>query len=281
MQSTTTTPTWAELLAPYREYLQAAGRPKTTINLRIKQIEKVARELAVEPHEVTTDLLARFMGNPAWADNTRATWRASLAGFFRYVHGTGKLDSNPALLLPTVRVPHGQPKPASDEALDHALTYADSRTGLMIALGSRAGMRCMEIASLRREHVVTDVLRRKGKEKKVYALRITGKGGKTRSVPIQKDLAKQLLAMPSGPIFPGRIDGHISPAYVSKLLSRALPTGVTGHKLRHRFATRAYRGSGHNLRAVQQLLGHASIQTTTVYTEVNSDELRQAALSAF
>lgn len=98
--------------------------------------------------------------------------------------------------------------------------------------------------------------------------------------PLYAKFGKQLLAHPPGPIFPGRVNGMISPAYVSKLLSAVLPEGVTGHKLRHRFATRAYRNSNHNLRAVQQLLGHASIATTQVYTEVDSDELRQAALSA-
>lgn len=282
MQSMTETPTWDSLLPLYAEYLESAGRPATTVNLRCGQIRRVARELDVTPIEVSTELLVRFMRNDQWADNTRATWRASLSGFFRWAHGMNYLPTNPALMLPTVRVPHGQPKPASDAALEHAAMYADMRTALMVELGRRAGLRCMEIATLRREHIVVDVITdRKGKKRKVHSLRIKGKGGKTRTVPVAKDLGKKLLALPAGPIFRGRVDGHISPAYVSKLLSRVLPDGVTGHKLRHRFATEAYRGSGHNLRAVQQLLGHSSVATTQVYTEVDSDELRQAALSAF
>lgn len=282
MQPTTNAPSWASLLPLYGKYLESAGRPNTTVNLRRGQILRLAKTLDVDPLEVTTELLVDFMGNRAWADNTRATWRASLSGFFKWAHGMGHLPSNPALMLATVRVPHGQPKPASDFALEHASIRADMRTALMVELGRRAGLRCMEIATLRREHVITDVIKRKDKKPKhVYSLRITGKGGKTRTVPIAKDLGKKLLALPAGPVFRGRIDGHISPAYVSKLLSSVLPDGVTGHKLRHRFATDAYRGSNHNLRAVQQLLGHSSIATTQVYTEVDSDELRQAALSAF
>jgi integrase len=112
-----------------------------------------------------------------------------------------------------------------------------------------------------------------------YSLRIPGKGGKTRLVPLDVDLADMLLAK-QGYAFPGKIDGHLSPAYVSRVVSKVLPDGVTAHKLRHRFATRAYRGSNSNLRAVQELLGHSSIATTQVYVSVDADELRQAALSA-
>lgn len=285
MQPTTTLPTWASLTPLYAEYLESAGRPRTTINLRVGQINRVARTLDVTPLEVTTELLVRFMRNPGWADNTRATWRASLSGFFKWAAGMGHLPTNPAAMLATVRVPHGQPKPASDAALDYAATRLDLRTGLMLELGRRAGLRCMEIATLCREHVLSEVVTvvsKKGKKKQatVYTLRITGKGGKTRAVPIAADLGVKLLALQPGPIFKGRVDGHVSSAYVSKLLSSVLPDGVTGHKLRHRFATEAYRNSGHNLRAVQQLLGHSSIATTQVYTEVSSDELRFAALSA-
>lgn len=276
-----TPPTWTQLADLYREYLQSAGPSPATVRLRVSQMHRLARELAVEPHEVTTELLLRFMKNDEWAANTRATWRASISGFFKFAHGLGHLPSNPALMLPTVRVPHGQPKPASDVALEHASTRGDMRTALMVELGTRAGLRCMEIATLRREHVIAETVKnKKGKRKTHYSLRITGKGGKTRTVPIAKDFGVKLSSLPDGPIFRGRIDGHVSPAYVSKLLSGVLPDGVTGHKLRHRFATLAYRNSGNDLRAVQELLGHSNIQTTTVYTEVGGATLRRAALSA-
>lgn len=285
MQPTTTHPSWNDLATLYREYLQSAGPSPATVRLRVSQMHRLARELAVEPHEVTTELLLRFMKNDEWAANTRATWRASISGFFKFAHGLGHLPSNPALMLPTVRVPHGQPKPATDEALEHAAKRLDLRTCLMVELGRRAGLRCMEIATLRREHVLAETVTtvsKKGKKKKavIYSLRITGKGGKTRPIPIADDLGVKLLALQPGPIFKGRIDGHISPAYVSKLLSSVLPDGVTGHKLRHRFATDAYRNSGHNILAVKSLLGHSSVATTQVYAEVSNDELRFAALSA-
>ncbi|WP_022899139.1 tyrosine-type recombinase/integrase, partial [Humibacter albus] len=80
-------------------------------------------------------------------------------------------------------------------------------------------------------------------------------------------------------LFPGRVDGHLSAAYVSKLISRALPEGVTAHPLRHRFASRAY-AAERDIRAVQELLGHASVATTQIYTAVPDAALRRAALAA-
>ena len=66
---------------------------------------------------------------------------------------------------------------------------------------------------------------------------------------------------------------------MSTVISRLMPPGFTMHTLRHRFATRAYRGS-RNLRPVQVLLGHASIATTERYTAVDDDEIRAAMMSA-
>lgn len=71
----------------------------------------------------------------------------------------------------------------------------------------------------------------------------------------------------------------LSPAYVSKLISRALPAGVTAHMLRHRFASAAYRGE-RDIRTVQELLGHSNVATTQVYTAVPDGALRAAVEAA-
>jgi integrase/recombinase XerC len=68
----------------------------------------------------------------------------------------------------------------------------------------------------------------------------------------------------NGWLFPGDTDGHLSPQWVGQLVVRVLPDGWTTHPLRHRFSSRAYRGT-RNLRAVQVLLGHQSIATTERY----------------
>jgi len=85
----------------------------------------------------------------------------------------------------------------------------------------------------------------------------------------------------TGWLFPSSWDHGkpLTPIYVGEIVADALPQGWSMHKLRHRFATRAFRGS-RNIRAVQELLGHASVATTQRHTATDSDELRAAALAA-
>jgi site-specific recombinase XerD len=82
-----------------------------------------------------------------------------------------------------------------------------------------------------------------------------------------------------GWLFPNGSGGHLSPWMVGQLVARVLPAQWTMHTLRHRFASRAYRGT-RNLRAVQVLLGHASIATTERYTAVDDSEIRAAMTAA-
>ena len=112
-----------------------------------------------------------------------------------------------------------------------------------------------------------------------YALTVTGKGGKTRTVPISDSLAAAIEARGSGWTFPGLTDGHLGAERVGQLVARALPAGWTCHTLRHRFASAAYRAE-RDIRAVQELLGHASVATTQIYTAVPDDAKRRAALAA-
>lgn len=264
--------TWSYLVPRYAEFLGSGTLSPRTIELRLYHLGRLRRFLRVQPYHVTLEHLTAYSKDRDWAPNTKAVVRASISVFFRWAHDNEYLEKNPAAKLMSIRVPAGKPKPATDDAVKDAYAIADQRTWLMVALGTRAGLRAMEISAVHSK----DITRDEGG----YTIRIVGKGSKTRLVPIDDDLAEFLLRRPPGFIFPGRIEGHVSPAYVSRLVSKVLPPGVTCHKLRHRFATRAYRGSGHNLRAVQELLGHSSIQTTTVYTQVDSSELRMAALSA-
>ena len=137
----------------------------------------------------------------------------------------------------------------------------------MVRLAAHAGLRCCEICRVHRDDVAQNAAG--------YTLRVHGKGRKIRVIPISRALAHEILAA-DGYVFAGQIDGHLSAAYVSKLVSRALPDGWTAHTLRHRFASRAYVGAGKDIRAVQELLGHASVATTQIYTAVEDDIMRQA-----
>jgi integrase len=141
----------------------------------------------------------------------------------------------------------------------------------MAMLAAYGGLRCAEIAQvLPARDLVGD------------ELTIHGKGGKVRAVPVlhAKLLGRlRLDALRGGWAFPNGRGGHLSPGHVSRLLSEALPGGWTGHTLRHRMGTAAYRGT-RDLLAVSQLLGHARVDTTQRYVLLPDDALRAAVASA-
>lgn len=270
MQPNDPTPTWEELLPAYLAHLRAKRRSPRTIELRQYHVKRFFTATGLLPHDVTLEHLRDWMANPDWAANTCAVVKASLGGFLGFLYEEDLLPTNPAKRLESPKVPASKPKPASDDAVADALAIASPRVKLMVTLGMMVGLRAMEIAAVHTDDVV---LTRSG-----ATLRVLGKGSKTRVIPISDDVAALLMSDEAGYLFPGRISGHISPAYVSRLVSNVLPVGVTCHKLRHRFATLAYRGSG-NIRVVQELLGHASVATTQIYVSVDNEELRQAVLS--
>lgn len=264
--------TWADIDPLYLKFLKAATRSPRTIELRTYQIKKFRRaHPGLEAEEVTDEILVDYMGNPDWKPNTKGVVRSSLTGYFGFAFKKGILPDDPSKDLPAVRVPHGVPKPATLEAINAALEKASPRVELMVTIGARVGARAMEIAAVHSR----DVEGTPGR----YSLRIQGKGDKTRLVPLQDDLAARILEHAPDYVFPGRINGHVSPAYVSRLVSKVLPPGVTCHKLRHRFATQVIK-SGGELLALQRLMGHASVSTTQGYVGIDDDQLRDAAMGA-
>jgi integrase len=133
----------------------------------------------------------------------------------------------------------------------------------MVLLGRLAGLRRMEIAGLH----TRDILQCQHGETTGLDLYIVGKGGRERIVHLHSAIHVHLAAvLPRGGfVFPGQIDGHLSPAHVGKLMAAVLPAGTTPHQLRHAAAT-AWYAVDRDLLAVQQLLGHSSPTTTQRYT---------------
>lgn len=262
---------WREPLRLFAQVQVSAGRTRSSVKLRDYHLRRFASRVGRPPFDVTADDLAAHLATRGWSRNTKRAVRASMRAFYAWATATERMAKDPARTLLPVTPDAGKPRPAADAAIDSALLHAGPDVSLMIRLAAYAGLRCCEIAKVHSDHVSA----RPSPDGTLYSLRIAGKGEKVRVVPIPSAVAHELTDR-DGLAFPGQIEGHLSAGYVSKLISAQLPEGVTSHMLRHRFASKAYAGSK-NLRAVQELLGHATISTTQVYTYVDDDELRKAA----
>lgn len=261
---------WRKPISHFLTTLKLGGSPKPTITLRSYHLRRFAADCGVGPWQVTIDDILVHIARSAWSPSMTKTFRSTMRGFYGWAKTSHRIKKNPAKHMPVVRVPQGTPRPASDPVVFRAFASADERLRLMLRLASELGMRCREIALSHHDDLSRD--------ETGWTLVVHGKGSKDRMMPLSDNLGAELDAR-AGWFFPGNIDGHLSPAYVSKLISRHM-TGATAHQLRHRFATRAYQNGGHDIRAVQQLLGHASVATTQIYVAPERDALRRVMSAA-
>ena len=192
--------------------------------------------------------------------------------FFDWCVRNGIADKNPAVDLPSVPGGKPKPRPASDEVWRNLIASAPARELLMVRLAGEAGLRRGEVARCHRDNLLDDP--------RGACLIVHGKGSKQRVVPISDSLADAVrMYCPRGYLFPAPRGGHISEDFVGARISGLMPPGMSMHCLRHRFSTRAYRGT-RNLRAVQVLLGHESIATTERYLAVDDSEIRATMMAA-
>lgn len=263
-------PEWSLALSDFAAWLIAAGMAPSSQRIRCYHVRRLAEAVHLPPDKLELDDLVEYFAAQEWAPETRRGNRASIVKFMTWMHSSGRRPDNPAALLPTVSVPTGSPRPTPEKILRSALIASSPRTRLMVSLGAFVGLRRGEIATTRGDAV--------GEDLDGPVLRVTGKGGHVRVVPLDEGIAEQITARGPGWTFPGQIDGHLSPAHVGKLVSRVMPEGWTAHSLRHRFASAAY-AHERDIRAVQELLGHKSVRTTQMYTAV-PDRARRSAASA-
>jgi integrase/recombinase XerC len=167
----------------------------------------------------------------------------------------------------------------TDELED--IPWIAARDMAVISLCYGAGLRISEALGLSRADVEGPTLR------------VMGKGGKTRLVPIIEPVRQAIEAYlklcpftltPSQPMFRGVKGGVLSPRLLQARMVQlrsalGLPPGATPHALRHSFATHLL-GRGGDLRAIQELLGHASLSTTQIYTAVDTERLLDAYRAA-
>jgi integrase/recombinase XerD len=206
--------------------------------------------------------------------------------FFRFLCARNMLPSDPAEKLPLPKLPHALPEPLSLASINKLLLAPQGQTPLairdraLLELLYACGLRISELCNARLEHI----------DLKEAIIRATGKGNKTRLVPIGQAALKaieeylvrarpQLVSPKSGAAIFLSIRGHqLTPAPIWQLVSSygkkaGLEKAIHPHQLRHSFATHLL-SVGADLLIIQEMLGHASIATTQIYTHVDQSQLK-------
>lgn len=218
--------------------------------------------------------VAEFLDDGERSPATKRAYLAALRAFSRWMMASGYAEVDPTSRLPKVRVPRSTPRPVSTDQLGVALASGRfyRRTRTMVLLEAYQGLRAHEVAKVRGEDIRLDT----------GHLRVVGKGGVEVYLPLHPLVAAEALNYPRvGWWFPSPKDPDrpILAKSVSNVLSKALRrAGVpaTGHNLRHWYGTETLRSAGGNLRVCQELMRHASLATTAIYTFVDDTERRAA-----
>lgn len=258
---------WIDEVDAFLGHQKAGGKPATTLRLRRDHLYHLARRIAAPtPWDVTGRMLVEYANMQEWAKETRRSRRATFLAFWRWGVADDRCADVVAEALPRIAATAPRPRPAPDNVYREALLRARPRETLMLRFSAELGLRRSEVAQIHTRDLLDDLVG--------WSLVVHGKGDKDRVVPLPGSLARTIQGAEPGYLFPGDWGpGHLSPAYVGKLVRDLLPDGWTMHTLRHRFGTRAYALKS-DLLLVQELLGHASPSTTRRYVELDRKRAR-------
>ena len=210
---------------------------------------------------------------------------AAVRSFFKYLARENILESPAARAVRTPRIRKGLPRPLSEvdaaraieQAGEHDIEWLGARDAALLTLLYGAGLRISEALSLKRGDVPL-----------APSLTILGKGNKERVVPVLDQVRDAIAAYErlipftgakDAPLFLSRRGKPMSPREAQLLMEKlrgalGLSDRATPHAMRHSFATHLLANGG-DLRAVQELLGHASLSTTQTYTEIDTRKLME------
>jgi len=285
---------WKEALAGYDRDLLArsmAERTRRAYGVDLGQFVEWAEAGGMEPGKVRHRDVRRYgagLSSGGAAAATVARKLAAVRGLFDFLVRTERVGQNPADLVSSPKREQKLPRVLSSEQVRSLLERIPARTPLelrdraMLELAYSCGLRCEEIVNL--DHDAFDF--------ETEQLRVLGKGSKERLLPVGEPAQRALRsylersrhALDSDPrqaaLFLSKSGRRLSNSDVTRRLAlwvreAALAAGVSPHSLRHSFATHLLEG-GADLRTIQELLGHASISTTQVYTRVDAARLREA-----
>ena len=285
---------WRAALRTFDADLQrrgAADRTRKAYGTDAAELAAWATANGLQPAEVDYKALRRWaarLSQRGAAPRTLARKLASIRGLFRSLVEHGQVNANPADLLPAPRLPRTLPDTLKPDDIARLLeripatTPLEQRDRALFELAYSSGLRAEELVDLDVPAIDFDQ----------EQVRVEGKGNKTRFVPVGEPALRSIAAYlergrpglvsadPDPALFLSKSGKRLSTSDVRRRLRvwarhASTQTGVHPHALRHSFATHLLDG-GADLRAIQELLGHASISTTQVYTRVESARLRAA-----
>ena len=293
---------WSRELASFDASLRARGmaeRTRRAYGLDIGQLADWAGRQELGPRELDPRTLRRFAGvlsERGLSRSTIARKLASIRSFYRHLLERDEIEASPADLVATPKRDAYLPRVLRPDEVSGLLDSIP--TGEPLTLRDRAMFELAYAAGLRAEEIVNlDV---SDLDPDAEELRVTGKGGKTRVIPAGEAAWRALdrylsdawpgLAAaasndsPEPALFLSRRGRRLSTSDVRRRLRASGELAISGagispHTLRHSYATHLLEG-GADLRAIQELLGHASISTTQTYTRVESGRLRRAYAKA-
>jgi integrase/recombinase XerC len=261
-------------------------------------VEFAAREMGCgEPRQASANVVRAYLAHLHSRHLARVSMQRALAAlrtYFRFLGREGEVDSNPAKVVPTPRAPKKLPDVVTVPQLAELLealpaTSAGRRDRAALELLYGAGLRASELVGLDLDDV--DLSRR--------LARVTGKGAKERVVPFGREAetalrgylpdraawrAQPAAASGGEPLFVNQRGGRLSDRSLRRILNAAvlriaMAQHLHPHSLRHAFATHLLE-AGMDLRAIQELLGHASLSTTQRYTHVDFAHLMETYTKA-
>jgi integrase len=244
----------------------AEGLAESTVEAREYLLRRLDRELPNGLVKANERELQGWLGNPRWDAKTRETYWMHMVGFFRWVADPDTqdgLDFDPSARLRRPRVGRRLPRVASDAQLALALASLPRPADLAVALAAGVGMRASEVAAAEREHFEGNYVR------------IHGKGDKQRRVPVPADVWELVAGCPPGHLITYQCEA-VTGRWVTRHVSLALDAvglpRVTLHFFRGSYATRLRRSGADSL-VIQRLLGHATLEMTRKYVEMEDGDL--------
>jgi integrase/recombinase XerC/integrase/recombinase XerD len=283
---------WDAALAAYDRDLRARGsaeRTRRAYSVDLGGFGEWAGEQGLDPDGVRHRDVRRYgagLSSAGAAPATVARKLAAIRGLYGFLVRTERVGANPAELVSSPKRSEKLPHVLTTEQMRSLLERIPAHTPLelrdraMLELAYSCGLRCEEIVNL--DEGALDF--------ETEQLRVLGKGSKERLLPVgepaqralRRYLDKGRRALAVDPreraLFLSKSGRRLSNSDITRRLGlwtreAALAAGVSPHSLRHSFATHLLEG-GADLRTIQELLGHASISTTQVYTRVDAARLR-------